>query len=527
MKRANVKRQTRWLMLSLLLVTSIDVANGDQLLIDAVKGRDIGTARNLIARNVDVNAPQADGATALHWAVHRDDLELAKMLIEAGADANARNDFGVVPLSLAATNRNASMIEALLKAGADPNATLLTGETLLMTAAYTGDLDAVEVLLRHGADVNAKEPIRQQTALMWALGEKHTEVARKLIEHGADIHAATTLGFTPLLFAAREGDLEAAKMLLDAGADVNATAQHTDSNTYLASVFDAKKEEQPGLSVLHVATLTGHGDVAALLLERGADPNYDGPGYTPLHWAAGSWETELNGVNGILTPKDHEWSRMSGVQEGKKELVQALLDHGADPNARLEKNPSRYGFTVTSSRPKGSTPYVIAAMAGDADIMRLLVDNGADPSLIPSNGVPPLLWAAGVNRHRAENIATESESLEAVKVALEHGADVNMTDKSGNTAMHGAAWIRSPEIVQYLADNGGDVNVLNKYKLSPLYIAIHDGRLAGVPGPIVEHSPVADLLRELGVPEEVEKSPEEEGSPAEKESLGEEESPEE
>ena len=197
---------------------------------------------------------------------------------------------------------------------------------------------------------------------------------------------------------------------------------------------------------------------------------------------------------------------MSGVQEGKMELVKALLDHGADPNALLEKNPSRYGFTVTSSRPKDSTPYVLAAIAGDADMMRMLVDNGADPSLRPSNGVPALLWAAGVNRHTAENIATEAESLEAVKVALEHGADINVTDKVGNTAMHGAAWIRSPKIVQFLVDNGGDVNVVNKYEWSPLYIAVRDGRLAGIPGPIVEHSPVADLLRELSNPELVAKA---------------------
>ena len=497
MKRADVRTGMRRLIATLLILVGAGVAIGEPALIEAVKVQDRAAARELLAKNVDVNAPQADGATALHWAVHRDDLVLAKLLIEAGANANATNDFGVMPLLLACTNRNATMIEALLKAGADPNAALLTGETPLMSAAHAGNLDSVVVLLEHGANVDAKEPVREQTALMWAIGEKHTDIARVLVNHGADIHAATTLGFTPLLFAAREGDFEAAEMLLDAGADPNAAARHSESNTYLASVFDANAQEEPGLSALHVAALTGNGDIAILLLDRGADPNYNGPGYTVLHWASGSWETELNGVNGIKAPKDHEWSRMSGVQEGKKELVQALLDNGADPNARLEKNPSRYGFTVTSSRPKGATPYVIAATAGDAEIMRLLVDNGADPTLIPSNGIPALLWAAGVNQHTAENIATESESLEAVKVALEHGADVNMTDKSGNTAMHGAAWIRAPRIVQYLVDNGGDVNVKNKYKLDPLYIAVHDGRLAGIPGPIVEHSPVADLLREL------------------------------
>ena len=381
----------------------------------------------------------------------------------------------------------------------------MTGETLLMTAAHAGDLDTVNALLRHGANVNAKEPIREQTALMWALGEKHTEVARRLIEHGADIHATTTLGFTPLLFAAREGDLEATKILLDAGANANTTAQYMGTQTYSGGRIDANTTEKVGLSALHVACLRGHGDVAALLLERGADPNYDGPGYTPLHWTAGSWETELNGVNGMRAPKDHEWHRMRGVQEGKLELVKALLEHGADPNVLLEKNPSRYGFTVTSTRPKGSTAYALAALAGEADIMRLLVEHGADPSLKPENGLTPLLMAAGLRQHRAENVALEDDLLAAVKVAVEMGADVNETDPGGNTAMHGAAWIRSTKIVQFLADNGADVNALNKQGQSPLYVADRYGRFAGG-GPKGERSAVGDLLHELSVPDVVTKS---------------------
>lgn len=510
MKCVNVRGQTSWLMLLLLLVSSMDVAGSELLLIEAVKGQDRTTARELIARNVDVNAPQADGATALHWAVHRDDLQTAKLLIEAGANVNATNDFGVMPLSLAATNRNASMAEALLKAGADSNATLLTGETLLMTAAHAGDLDTVDLLLRHGADVNAKEPIREQTALMWALGEKHTEVARRLIEHGADIHAATTLGFTPLLFAAREGDLEAAKMFLDAGADVNTKAKGKKSALYVATLkffgagADVNTTAKNGLSALHVATLRGHGEVAALLLERGADPNYDGPGYTPLHWAVGTWETEMNGANGMTAPKDHEWDRMRGVQEGKFELVKALLEHGADPNALLQKNPTRYGFTVTR-QPKNSTPFALAAFAGEAEIMRLLADHGADPSLKPENGRTPLMIAAGVSRFRPENAVPEEDLLAAVKVAVELGADVNATDRAGNTALHGAAWIRSTKIVQFLVDNGADVNALNKQGHSPLFIADHDGRGAGT-GPKIERLPVGHLLRELTVPDVITKS---------------------
>ena len=497
MKRVDAPGQIRCLLVAMLLVTTIDVANSDELLIAAVKKQDAATARRLIEQNIDVNVPQADGATALHWAVHRDDLDTAKLLIEAGANVNATNDFGVMPLSLAASNRSAEMAQTLLEAGAESSATLMTGETVLMRAAYAGDLETVGVLLKHGAQIDAKEPIRNQTALMWAIGENHPDIALMLIDHGADINATTTLGFTPLLFAAREGVLETAKILIDAGADVNARAIKQGSPTYLASTFETVKNTEFGLSALHVATLRGHGDVAALLLERGADPNYDGPGFTPLHWVSTSWETELNGINGMNAPRDHEWNSMSGMKDGKMEFAQALIDHGADINAKIKKNPGRYGFTVTSSRPAGSTPYALPAMAADADMMRLLVKNGADPTLIPGNGIPPLLWAAGVNRHTAENIATEDESVEAVKVALEHGADINSIDKSENTALHGAAWIRSPKLVQFLVDKGADVNVLNKYKLSPYYIATRDGRLAGVPGPIIERSPTVDLLREL------------------------------
>jgi len=510
MKRINVHTQTRWMMAALMTVVAASVAGSETLLVDAVKNQDQATARALIEQKVDVNETQADGATALHWAVHRDDAETAQLLIDARADVNATNDFGVMPLALACQNRNAQMVESLLNAGANAKAVLMSGESVLMAAAHAGDLSSVDLLLEHGADVDAREPVRQQTALMWAIGEKRTEIARRLIDRGSDIHATTTLGFTPLLFAAREGEFEVVEMLLDAGADVNTTALPEISQTYTVERSEEAKEKvrknDKGLSALHIATMRGHVDTAKLLLEHGADPNYVAPGYSPIHWAVTSWETELDGANGMRAPKGHEWHTMAGVKEGKLELVQALLDHGADPNARLKKNPSRYGFTVTSTRPTNATPYILAAYAGDADVMNKLVEHGADPALVPSNKAPALLWAAGVGRHTAENVASEGESLAAVKAAMDHGADVNAIDSSGNTALHGAAWIRSPKIVQYLVDQGADVLVKNKYELTPAYIASRDGRLAGLPGPIIEDSPTLNLLRELAVPNVVKDS---------------------
>ncbi len=492
MKRINASVRALWLLLSVFSVIGANAASGDQTLVEAVKAQDTATARKLIEQNVNVNELQADGATALHWAAYHDDLETAMLLIEAGAKVDAANDFGVMPLSLACTNGSAPMIEALLNAEADPNAAILTGETPLMTAASAGELDAVLVLLDRGANVNAKEPSQDQTALMWAISEGHSEVARELVEHGANIHAATKGGFTPLLFAVREGDVDSAKMLLDAGADVNTTAN------------DKK-------SALLVATLRGHAEIAAILLGEGADPNADGPGYAALHWAVGSWETELTGNNGIVTPAHHEWSAMSGVKERKFDLVKNLLEHGANPNAQLQQNPRRYGYTVYSARPGGSTPFLLAAMAGETAIMRMLVDYGADPLLAAENGVTPLMMAAGVRRNLSEIRVPESDSLESVKLAVELGADINAADTSwGDTALHGAARIKSADIIQFLVDNGAEVNVVNKRGQTPLFLAERHWPLAMTT--IFKRSAAGDLLRELTTPDVVFKALEDWGT---------------
>ncbi len=492
--------------LVLCFMGCVTIADADMSLIEAVKNQHRDVARALIAGgDVNVNEPQPDGATALHWAVHRDDLEVTQLLLEAGANANAINDFGVMPMSLAATNRNASIVRTLLDAGANADAALLTGETVLMRAAHSGDLEVVESLLEHGADINASEPVRLQTALMWALGEGHTNVARKLIEHGADIQAKTSLNFTPLMFAARAGNVEATQLLLDAGAEVNAIAIKMRDQTYLRGKPGEHVNDKNGMGALHVATVRGHADVVRLLLENGADPNYEGPGYTPLHWACGTWETELNGKNGMTAPRGHEWDMLRGVQEGKVEMVRALLEHGADPNTRMKDTPSRFGFTVTRS-PGKSTPLTLAAFAGAPEVMKALVEHGADMSLKPDNGLSPLLTAAGVGRFTAELAVPEEDLLAAVKMAVELGADVNETDRGGNTAMHGAAFIRSTKIVQFLFDQGADVNAKNKQGHTPFRIAEHDSRSAGYGPKVVERLPVGHLLLELSVPSVVKES---------------------
>ena len=261
-------------------------AQGDDLrLIEAVKRQNTQAVRELLVQRVDVQATQADGATALHWAAYRDDLDTAMRLLGAGANAGAENDYGVTPLSLVCTNANASMVQALLAAGADASAAVSTGETVLMTCARTGSVDAVDALVDHGADVNAREGLQNQTALMWAVAQGHTGVVRALLEQGADVEARSRVsrhvisrhlqsdlkygergrsigsdaeetdvgGFTPLLFAARHGEIESARLLLDAGASLN----------------DAAPD---GASVLGIAVLSRHTAFARFLLDEGRQP---------------------------------------------------------------------------------------------------------------------------------------------------------------------------------------------------------------------------------------------------------------
>lgn len=460
-----------WCMVLLLVVASRAAASDDLRLVEAVKNQDRAAVRGLLKQRLDVNTPQPDGATALHWAVHWDDLETADLLIQAGANVNAANDYGVTPLWLACTNANAAIVEALLKAGANPNAARAAGESPLMTAARTGNVGAVKALLAYGADVNAKETRRGQTALMWAVAQKHLDNARVLIEHGADVGARSAAGFTPLLFAAQQGDLDATRMLLAAGANVNETASD-------------------GSSVLLVATVSGHERLVRLLLDHGADPNADGAGFTALHWVAGTWEsssaTELDGeafrvANGLL-PNRLEW-------------VKALLAHGANPNARLVKDPPRFGRFLAPLKRAGATPFLLAAVAGEPEIMRALVASGADPRLATNDETTPLMAAAGIGWSQdLKRGLSEGSPLETVQLILElePGLDVNATNASGETAMHGAANRGANAVIQFLVEKGARVDVKDKRGQTPLGIVQPSGTTVG------GRSSTAELLRKLG-----------------------------
>ena len=477
----------RCLVVLALALTSIAAGGSERPLVDAAKHADWTVVRALLEQGEDVTTAQADGATALHWASYWDDGEGAALLIRAGANVNAANNLGATPLWLACENGSAAMVRKLLQAGADPNAALLSGETPLMTAARTGNADVVKQVLAKGADVNAKErTYGQQTALMWAVAQKHSGVVEVLLAHGADVHARSNVwaqtvktstparnhpdyiidvqqgGNTPLLFAAQVGDVASAKLLVAAGADVNDAAAS-------------------GTSATVVAAHSGHGELAAFLLEQGADPNAAEAGYTALHAAI--------------------------LREDEK-LVGALLVHGADPNTPLLKaTPVRRQSSDFFLAPAfvGATPFWLAARYGAPKSMRRLAEHGADPLFVHNvafwdqmrgyaigrvtEGDTTALMAAtgmghGICACPARRVAaakpgrgeSEARRLEAVKVAAELGVDVNAANADGDTALHAVAVQGYDTVVKFLVEKGARLDVRNAEGQTPLGAAMASRR---------------------------------------------------
>lgn len=486
-----MRRQAQVMVGSLLLLLPMlaraSAADGDLRLIEAVRNQDMQAVRALLNQQIDVNVQQGDGATALLWAAHWNDLDTADLLIRAGANVNTANDHRITPLSLACTNRSAALVERLLKAGADPNKAIATGETPLITCAGAGSADGVELLIAHGADANAKEPSQNQTALMWAAAEHHPDVMRVLIEHGADLGAHTKKGFTALHFAAREGELEGTRVLLAAGPDINIRSRPDPSEKGGGPSYEAT--ESAGATPLLVATVRGHVPLALFLLEQGADPNIADAGFMPLHWAAGSWESEIANPNfGITDP-------MSGIpnRQAKLQLVRALLAHGANPNGRATAHPP--GFAGGYPDLAGATPFFLAAAATDMEMMRLLLDSGADPKLATKNNTTSLMAAAGVNRRLAESRVTEQEALEVVKLLLDLGGDAKTVSTTGETALHGVAYHGWNRLLQLLVDHGANVNAVSRAGITPWLAA---SGLGDRQGGVNYNKETAALLVKLG-----------------------------
>ncbi len=477
--------------------------------------RDGAAVRDLIEHKADVNATQADGATALHWAAYWNDLEMARLLIYAGANTRAANRDGGTPLFLATESGGAAMIQLLLEAGADANTPVLShNETPLMMAARSGNVDAVRLLLDHGAQINAQETLRGTNALMWAAEQGHAGVVQVLIERGADVNAKSMpltpvgrrgLGFanstvifgasgraapkapvkgglTALHFAAREGALECVRALVAARANVNQ-----------ASV--------DGSSPLLVAVQNGFYTVAEFLLEHGADPNLaNAKSWTPLYLAVKNRNQEITAVP-------------APSNEGALDFIRILLDRGANPNVRLQADTEVHqGMSALWLKEAGATPLLRAALCGDLTVVRLLLQHGADPKIPTFDHTTPLMVASGVGW--AEGMMreySEEQTLELVHLLLDLGADVNAANDHGITALHGAAYKAANKVVQLLVDRGAKLDAKDNgedygfgartVKMTPLNWA--EGVPIGMASAIYHADTVALLARimkERGIP---------------------------
>jgi ankyrin repeat protein len=473
-------------------------------LVEAVKTHDRVTLNTLLDRGADVNATEGDGSTALHWAAQIDDLEMIELLLDAGAAVDAANRFNVRPLELASNNGNAPAVERLLQAGADPNAASREGQTPLMSAALNGRVGAVEALLVHGAKVDAVESYRGQTALMWAAGEGNVEVVRTLIAAGANVTAKSKSGFTPLLFAVHNAHIETMRVLLEHGANVN----------------DVVPED--ATSALNIAIVNAFYEVASVLLDYGADPNLPDARASPLHtiaWLRKPGATDrAGGLGELATAAPRPRGRVTSL-----ELAQMLLDHGANPNVRVDweeikfeplggttRNPPGLTLGRHLLTYNGATAFYVAAKNGDAELMRLLADGGADPSITNRFGITPLMVAAGMDTWEGETPGpftgvSEAERLEAVKLAIALGNDINTVADfgdypmvgdpeytllyyphnlrdlvdlgtgdprwSGSTALHGAIISNQPSIVRYLVDQGAKLDARTETGWTPLMMS--------------------------------------------------------
>jgi ankyrin repeat protein len=468
---------------------------------DAVERRDQTVVRTLLKSGVDVNVPQIDGTTALHWAAYHDDAETAALLVKAGANVNATNRFGVPALALACTNGNAAVIRLLLDAGADANATMKGGETVLMMAARSGNVDAVKALLVRGAKHDARER-RGQTALMWAASEGHAAVVRALIETGADINATLDSGFTPFFFAVREGRIDAARALLEAGIDVNAPLRRRDKPEGPPDNASYRPADR-GTSPLLLAVQNGHFELAIALVDAGANPNDVQTGFTPLHAISGVRKPDSSDVSDPATPAGS--GRLTSLQ-----FVREIVKRGAKVNLRLDKGTPRVPQTSSRVDSEGATPFLLAADRADIPLMRLLLELGGDPLLPNFNNTTPLMAAAGLGTTEPlEEAGEEVEALEAVKMLLDLGADINAVDNNGDTPMHGAAYGAYPAVVKLLAERGADPQLWkekNKFGRTPLFIAEgYQGRLPRPDVPTIEA--VTKLMLAAGLSTEGQRPP--------------------
>jgi ankyrin repeat protein len=483
-------------MIALSLILALATAAP---LVDAVKSGDRTAALELIAKRVDVNAPEPDGTTALHWAVQRGDLDLVQQLIRAGANVNAKNDYGSTPMSEAAVLARAPILEALIKAGADVESPNADGQTALMIVARTSQVDAAKLLIARGAKVNAVEKWRGQTALMWAVAQNQPAMVKELIARGADVNARSMVnnwqrqvtaepraiyrpagGLTPLLFAAREGCAECARLLVDAGADINLA-------------------DPENISPLLMAILNGRFDTASFLIKKGASPNrWDFWGRGPLYAAV-----DLNTI-----PRGGRPDRPSTDETTSLQIVEMLLAAGANPNAQLKLAPPFRNVGndrgLDGMLTTGSTPLLRAAKALDAPAVKALLEHGADLTLANTRGITPIMAAAGLGSVDADTRGfylsedTQQRAIDSLTLLIKAGGDINSKDTRGLTPLHEAARWGWNDVVTFLVQNGADLNAKDNRGLTPVDSALGKAGGNSRGGARIDvHEDTAALLRKL------------------------------
>ena len=469
---------------SLIFFTAIAIAQTPARLAELVHSGDTTAAMDLLKKGAKGDSTEADGTTALHWAVQHDDARLVRALLSAGAQVKAANRYGVTPLALAAVNGSAPMVDLLLKAGADPNATSGEGETVLMAAARSGRPPAIQLLLKAGANPNATERQFGETALMWAAAHDNGDAVRALIAGGAkpdtissiinlpnakvdfSFAVATALprgGMTALMYAAREGQPNGVTALADSGANLN--------------VVDPE-----GSTAIVIAIINGHYEVAARLAEKGADPNIgDAAGMAALY-AAVDMVHPAPLTNRPPQPRTGNLS--------PEELVPVLLKYHADPNQPL-KAPLllRQHTGGDAALGNGATPLMRAAKAMDLGLMKALLDGGADPlRAMPSGTTSVSLVMSG---RGSRPLTPDAPIFQAVKMMLDHGMNVNATGAGGATLLH-QSLDRGEVFVRMLVEHGAKLDIKDASGRTPLDIAL------GVPPATPAAAPAASAAPPAG-----------------------------
>src|SRR5215467_5709566 len=467
-------------------------ASTDPALVTAAKNDDATAVRAQLAKRVNVNEPARDGSTALLWAVYNGNVDMTRALLAAGSPVNAPNHYGVTPLLQASRAGDAALVGMLVKAGADVALAHPNGVTALMAAARTGHLDAVNLLIETGANVNAADAYQQETPLMWAAAEGHVDVVDALLKAGADPNAKAHVsglddrkhgdypsgGFTALMFATRNGHDAVATNLMKGGADPKLT-------------------NADGLTASMVAIVNDRFDLAAKLLDLGADAN-DGSLYyaVDMHDAT----TDMRAHDGSRLRANHA-NTLTAM-----DLIKRLLDKGADPNKSFQGQI--HNTTLCCDPEVNSSPFYRAAVAADIDALKIMLAHGAkvdwSPAEVKKPGPDGAPAAAGRGRGMNANVGKTAammamsggrgapfsagpgfdrigpppfretatrEPVEALKLLLDAGADANAKSPDGSSLLHQAVTVRRTDAIRLLVAKGAKLDAVNKDNMTPLMVA--------------------------------------------------------